>query len=237
LYELNGVNKTILIIPDTHAPYHHKDTVSFLTAIQKQFRPDIVIHLGDEADKHAMSFHDSDPNLDSPGRELEEARIFLQDLYGLFPKMILLDSNHGSLIYRRAYSSGIPREYIRPLYEVYGTPGWTWYEDLIIKTSIGDVFLCHGKTQSYGRLCKEVGCSAIQGHFHSKFEVTWHKSARTERFNIFSGCLIDRKSLAFAYGKNHLPKAILGVTLLNGEGMPWLVKMGLTKSHRWTKKL
>jgi hypothetical protein len=31
----------------------------------------------------------------------------------MFPKMDLLDSNHGSLVYRRAFKHGIPRAYIK----------------------------------------------------------------------------------------------------------------------------
>lgn len=68
-------HRSVLVIPDTHAPYEHPDTLEFLAAVAARYRPDTVVHLGDEADKHALSFHDSDPNLDSAGMELEKARV------------------------------------------------------------------------------------------------------------------------------------------------------------------
>ena len=49
----------------------------------------------DEVDYHALSFHNSDPDLDSAGVELERARATIQQLEKLFPKMDLVHSNHG----------------------------------------------------------------------------------------------------------------------------------------------
>ena len=49
-----SAHRSILVIPDTHAPYEHPDTLEFLAAVAARFRPDTVVHLGDEADKHAM---------------------------------------------------------------------------------------------------------------------------------------------------------------------------------------
>ena len=60
-------NKCILVISDTHCPYHHPDLISFLKTIKKKYKPDRVIHIGDEVDSHAISFHDSDPDLYSAG--------------------------------------------------------------------------------------------------------------------------------------------------------------------------
>ena len=96
------MNKSILIISDTHIPYHHKDLIPFLKDIKKIFKPDRIVHIGDEVDKHAMSFHDSDPDLPSAGDELKQSLPIIKELEALFPKMDLLDSNHGSLVYRRA---------------------------------------------------------------------------------------------------------------------------------------
>ena len=65
------MHKSILIISDTHIPYHHKDLFPFLKAIKKLYKPTKIVHIGDEVDKHALSFHDSDPDLPSAGDELK----------------------------------------------------------------------------------------------------------------------------------------------------------------------
>ena len=89
-------NKRILIISDTHCPYHHVDAIKFLSAIKDKYEPDRVIHIGDEIDNHAMSFHDSDPDLHSAGDELELAIEALSEIEALYPKVDVIESNHGS---------------------------------------------------------------------------------------------------------------------------------------------
>ena len=75
--------QSILIISDFHAPYNHPDAVAFLGACKKKFKPTDVVCIGDEADFHAMSFHDSDPDLPSAGDELQKAIKELRKLYRL----------------------------------------------------------------------------------------------------------------------------------------------------------
>ena len=72
--------KSILIISDTHIPYHHPDLIPFLKAVKKEYKPDKIVHIGDEIDKHAMSFHDSDPDLPSAGDELKLSLPVIKEL-------------------------------------------------------------------------------------------------------------------------------------------------------------
>ena len=151
--------------------------------------------------------------------------------------MELLESNHGSLHLRKAKANGIPLHFLKSYQQIYDTPTWFWHDDIILKTKIGDVYLCHGKSGMYNKMSKEMGMSCIQGHYHSKFEVTWTKTALNERFNAFTGCLIDQRSLAFAYSKTNLPVALLGSIVVSKEGYPRLVKMQLNSRNRWIGKL
>ena len=56
-------NKKILVISDMHVPYHHKDSINFLKAIKKEFKPDRIINIGDLLDFHAINMHTHDPDL------------------------------------------------------------------------------------------------------------------------------------------------------------------------------
>ena len=56
-------NSRVLIIPDMHIPYHHPDTIPFLTHLKKKYNPTRIVCAGDELDKHALSYHDHDPDL------------------------------------------------------------------------------------------------------------------------------------------------------------------------------
>ena len=237
LKEIDARGKAVLIISDTHIPYEHFQYLDFVKAVNKKYKCKIQIHVGDEVDNHAISFHDSDAELYSAGHELQIAINMLEMWNKAFPKLILLDSNHGSLAFRRFKAAGIPITIMKPLKEIYNTPKWTWYEDVLIETHKGKVYGCHGKSGVHNKLSREMGCSAFQGHYHGKFEITWSRSILDERWNMFVGCGINRDSLAFAYGKNHLPKPILGCGVIDEKGIPHLVKMHLDENGHWTGKL
>ena len=238
MFYLDGRRKHVLIISDTHIPYSHIDYIKFLTAVKKKYKPNLVLHIGDEVDSHAISFHDTDTSLFSADKELDNSIIEIQEgLHKLFPKMYLLESNHGSLIFRKMKACGLPIRHLKPLNELYETPLWSWHFEIILNTLIGQVFLCHGRSGTYSKMCKEAGMHAIQGHFHGKGEITWHRTATVERYNMFLGCLVDEDSMAMAYGRNNLPKPILSVGFINKAGNPLLIKMHLDKNNRWTGKL
>src|ERR1017187_2322512 len=93
--------KTILVLSDQHMPYEHPDMFRFLAAIKKKYAPTLIVNIGDEVDCHDLSFHDSDKDLASAGDELLLAAKKMKQLEKLFPSMVLIDSNHGSLAIRK----------------------------------------------------------------------------------------------------------------------------------------
>ena len=223
MFRINARGKRVLIISDLHIPYSVKGYLRFLTQLKKTFKPQIIINIGDELDYHDQSMHDSDRDLDSAGVELEKSIEELQSgLNKLFPKMFLLESNHGSMTLRRAKKHGIPIRTLRPLPDLYGTPKWSWHSEILLDTSKGPVYLCHGKSGAYGKMVKESGSSCVQGHFHGKFEITYHGGVLGTRYSMFVGCLIDRDSLAMAYGRNFAVKPILGCGGIWDSGEPVL---------------
>ena len=209
-------NSSILIISDMHIPYHHKDTLDFLNDLRVKYRPTRVICMGDELDHHALSFHDSDPDLRSAGDELELAKKVVKDLEKLFPNMTLLDSNHGSLAFRRAKHHGIPKSYMKSYQEVLGVgSGWVWMNDLILTLPDGEsVYFCHGKAQRGIQLSQNMGMSVVQGHHHSEFNINYWSNPLKKFFSMQVGCLVDDSSLAMAYNKLTLKRPILGTGLI-----------------------
>lgn len=230
--------ESILVISDMHIPFQHPDSFEFLKAIKKEYRPDKVVCIGDEVDKHAMSFHDSDPDLPSAGDELKQAIKHLQPLYKLFPEVDLVDSNHGSMVYRKGKHHGIPRKYLRGYGEILEAPkGWKWYHDLTLTCSDGqDVYFHHGLKRNGLHVAKELACNYVQGHFHNNFEINYSSSPERLIWNMTVGCLIDDASLAFHYNKTTLGRPIIGCgAIINGQ--PVLLPMILKKGGRWTGEL
>jgi len=231
------MNKSVLIISDTHIPYHHKDLIPFLQDLKQIIKPDRVIHIGDELDKHAMSFHDSDPDLPSAGDELKISLPIIKELETIFPVVDLLDSNHGSLVYRRSLKYGIPKAYLKHYNDFLNVgKGWQWHDDLTIKTPTGPVYFCHGKVADVLKLAQSMGMSCVQGHYHSSFNLKYYGNSLGLYFGLQVGCLIDKDSLAFRYNKTQRARPLIGCGVII-DGLPKLIPMVLDKHGRWCGKI
>lgn len=230
-------NKKILVISDMHLPYQHKDAIKFLAEIKKEFKPDTVISIGDLLDGHALSFHDSNPDLFSAGHELKKAKEYVRQLEDLFPKLVEVDSNHSSLIYRRALKHGLPREYLKDYGDFLETKKWHWVDDLTLTMSNGQrCFFTHGRSADILKVSQTMGMSAVQGHYHTKFLISWWANPDNLFFSMNVGCMINQKSLAFAYAKNFKTRFIIGCGIII-NGIPRLLPMVLNAKGDWVGKI
>lgn len=226
----------MLVISDTHFPYAHPDVIAFLKAIKSKYKPDRVISIGDEIDGHAWSFHSSDPDLASPGDELELAIKRLQPVYKMFPKVDVLESNHGSLIYRKAKVCGIPRYVFKSYREVIKAPkGWNWHTDLTIKLPDGSsCYFTHGKSAGHGKLSQSMGMHCVQGHYHEKFEIIYWSNPNGLYWDMRVGCLINDKALAYEYNNTNIKRPIVGLGIIINS-QPKLLPMIMNDKGRWNK--
>lgn len=237
LPDLGVMRHCILVIPDQHIPYHHPDMLDFLAAVKAAFPIDLVINLGDEVDHHAISFHDSDPNLDSAGVELAKSLPVILKLARLFPEQLVCASNHGSLAFRKAKAHGIPVQYLKSYREVLFSGhtmagnGWSWAHQWRIPTPMGDVLFQHQSTDPRSDAAHNR-CNLMVGHAHGKFEIGYAASSEYLYWGATSGCLIDNDALAFAYGQHTKYKPIIGCTVIL-EGRPMLIPMVLDTNGRW----
>lgn len=231
-----SVCNRIMVVGDLHAPYTHPDAIEFLRHVRDSYRPDMVIQVGDETDGHAISFHDSDPNLDSAGVELEKAKLVLEEVHELFPNLLVCDSNHGSLVYRRAKAHGLPVQFIKKyrdiLFPEHGAPGWSWADAWVLNTPLGLVRFQHQVSGDFMLNASHERTSLVLGHEHGRFEVQYAASSSALYFGAYAGCLIDKDSMAFAYGKLHRKKPILGCMVIT-DGCPQLIPMLMNGEGRW----
>lgn len=227
-------NASILILSDLHAPYGHPDTYKFLKAVKKKYKPDRVISVGDEIDGHAISFHDSNPDLLSPGEELKTAIERLSCLYELFPQVDLCESNHGSLVYRKGVAMGLPRGVFKSYRDILQAPrGWRWHDHITLKMSNGSwLYVCHSKGADVLKVSQSMGMSVVQGHHHEKFELRYWGNSRGLYFGMFVGCSVDDSSLAMAYNRLNLKRPVIGHGIIL-NGLPQLLPMVLDSSARW----
>jgi predicted phosphodiesterase len=230
-------NKKILIISDMHLPYQHKDSIIFLKEIKKEFKPDMIVNIGDLLDFHAISMHEHNPDLFSAGMELDKAKEYIKQLEDIFPEVVEVDSNHSSLVYRRALKFGMSKQFLKPYGEFLGTRKWTWVDDLTLTMSDGKrCFFTHGRSADILKVSQTMGMSAVQGHYHTKFLISYWANPDNLFFAMNVGCLINQKSMAFNYAKNFKTRFILGCGIII-NGVPRLLPMVLNNNGDWIKKI
>ncbi len=212
--------------------------MAFLKAIKNKYKPTRVILSGDEADFHAISFHDHDGDLDSAGLELEKTIQALKPIYDLFPVAEVLESNHGSLVMRRALSNSMSRHYFKAPGEILKAPkGWSWHFDIDLKLPNGtDCYFHHSKGANVKKNSQAMGRSFVQGHHHESFEIQYWGNPSALLFGMTVGCLVDPRSLAMAYNANNLKRPVIGCAVII-DSHPQLIPMQLNKAGRWTGKL
>lgn len=209
----------VLVVPDMHAPFQHKQTIPFLKRAQEKFNLDRVICLGDEIDWHALSKFPKDPDGMSAGYELNEARIFLKEFYEAFPVVEVCTSNHTSRPFRKAFEVGIPEELILPYKQTLQAPdGWSWKDTV----TVDGVDYIHGEGYSGENAHKKAairrGRSTVIGHIHSFGGVQYISRPHDQIFALNAGCLIDINAYCFKYAKKLDVKPTLGCgVVIDGE--------------------
>lgn len=230
-------NSRILFISDMHIPYHHKDLIPFLKHLKAKYNPTRVICLGDELDQHSLSFHDSDPDLPNAGDEIRRALPVIKEVFELFPVMDIIESNHGSLVWRKAKTNGIPKHYIKTYNDVLGVDdGWKWSFDLTLTLPNGQkCYVHHGKSSDVVKLGQQMGMHAVQGHYHNTFKVDYWGNPTGLYFGMQCGCLVDDSSLAFSYNNVNIQRPVIGTGLII-DGVPILEAMILDSGGNWIGK-
>lgn len=232
----NWKKYTILFIGDMHIPYHHKDSFKFLAALKKKYKPHLVVSVGDLADFHDISFHESDPELMSAGYELAALRKYAAVLEKLFPDMYIVGSNHGDLPARKAFSAKMPKSLLRPYSEIYGVgKGWKFVDDLELVWEGDTLYVAHGISKNGLKLAMQRGVCVAQGHWHSDARIDYASNPRNLLWSLQTGCLIDKDSLAFSYNKLDLQRPIIS-SGLSVAGKPILEPMLLDRTSRWVGK-
>jgi predicted phosphodiesterase len=232
---LVAANDRILCISDMHMPYQHPETQAFLLGLKRKYDPTMVISVGDEVDYHAMSFHDSDPDLPSAGDELENAITELFPLYQIFPEVHLVDSNHGSMVYRKGKHNGIARKFLKDYRDILEAPkGWQWHDNLLVDLPRGQkLYVTHGVMKDGLKLAEKMGCCTVQGHYHTEFNIKYSSSPAQLIWSMQVGCSVDDRSMAFHYNKTTATRPIIGHGIII-NGLPRLLPMLMKQGGEWT---
>lgn len=211
-------SKNILCIGDDHKPFHHRDYLDFVCKVRDKYSCEIFVHMGDDVDNHAISYHESDPDGFSAGREYELALKEMKRWYKEFDHMLTCVGNHSKLHKRRAMSIGLPQVFLKSYQELWEAPkSWVWDDEF----EINDVLFFHGYgSGKYPHVVRANNHrqSCVMGHHHSTGGVEYLVSRKDRIFGMCVGCGVDRKSYAMSYGKDFDRKPVLGCGVITDGG-------------------
>lgn len=228
----------VLVIPDLHCPFEHRDALDFVGAVRDMYCTDMVVILGDELDFHAVSNYVADADGFSAGDELERGIGRISEWIAAFPKAKICTSNHTMRPWRKMEAAGIPRKLRPDLRGILGAPDtWKWSDYF----EIDDVVYEHGDAIMGGKYPYAIVAdrnmkSTVIGHHHGALGLYWHKTAHTTVFGMGVGCLVDDAAYAMAYGSQNKRKPILGAAVVI-DGLPLLCKMRLNSRKRWNGRV
>ena len=218
-----GNPDNVLFIGDTHIPFMLDGYLEFCREEQEKWDCGRVVHIGDVADNHAISYHESDPDGMSAGDELTASQQQLSQLFSMFPTADSLLGNHCLLIARKAKTAGLSQRMVRSVAEILDAPPtWQFHDEL----EIHGVSIGHGGSGGDSvRMAMHSRQSRIEGHRHSLAYVQWLVSKRDAVFGMNVGSGIDDKAYAFAYGRMFPKKSVISCGILLDKGRTPLVRL------------
>lgn len=218
----------VLVIGDIHAPFELEGYFEFCKETYAKYNCNQVIFIGDVIDNHYSSYHEEDPDGMGGGDELDRAIKDVAKWYNEFPKADVLIGNHDRIIMRKAFSSKIPKRWIRDFNDVLGTPGWNWTERVVYN----DVQYVHGEGGTARTKAKNDMQSTVQGHIHTQAYVEHMVGRNFAVYGMQVGCGVDGNSYAAAYAKNFKKQAISCGVVLNNGRTPIVEMMDLNRDYK-----
>ena len=204
--------KRVLVIGDLHCPFDLDKYLEFCKNLKKKYNTNETVFIGDVIDNHYSSYHETDPDGFSGGQELELAVKKVAKWHKAFPKATVIIGNHDRMIMRKAFSSSIPKIWIKDYNDVLGTKGWDWQDRIVID----GVQYIHGEGGTARTRCKADLMSTVQGHLHTQAYTEWVVGANYKVFGMQVGTGIDFDQYAFGYAKRGKKPAVGAGVVLNG---------------------
>lgn len=203
-YDLDNV----LVIGDLHLPFELDGYLEFCIEQQRRFNCGKIVFIGDILDNHYSSYHDTNADGFSAGKELEAAINKLKAWYAAFPEAIVTNGNHDRLVHRKNTSGGVSSRWIKSYNEVLEVPNWKFVDEYVYN----DVLYVHGEQSLALPRAQNEFRSVVSGHHHTEAYVKLINGGKNFAMQVGTG--IDINQYAFAYAqRGKLPVLSCGVVL------------------------
>lgn len=208
------------MIADTHLPFVHPGYLDFCNDIYKRVKCKKVVHIGDLVDNHAINYHEHDPDGKSPQDEMQEADKQLKQWFKAFPNVYLCRGNHDRMVDRKGKTVGLPSRALRPFRDIWNLPK-SWQDDFSFV--IDNVVFQHGTgylgDNAHLNAATRNRQSTVIGHIHHLSAMSYTASEKDCIFGMAVGCGINRRTYAFAYGREMPKKPVLSCGVVTDNGL------------------
>jgi len=206
----------IMVLGDLHLPYTLWPAVEAAALFARQYKPDLIIQVGDLIDGKAWSRYPKDPD-DCPQTEWDATEIAVHRLHKLFPEMVILSGNHDRRIMHKAAEASIPSQLVKTLEEIFPYKQWIWHVGGK-PFQIHDTVFIHGD-ETLGNAwqkAQRMGKNVVQGHDHQAY-LNYINTFDTSVYGMSVGTFLDGKSAAARYAARNPFRCWLGwATITNG---------------------
>ena len=222
------------IVGDSHCPVMVDGYAEWCMDVFAQWDVDRIIHIGDLADFHAASFHDSEIGFFDVVSEMEAAKEQIQHMQEVFGKKVeVMQGNHDSNLTRKMKVIGLDPSLLKSPSDIWGID-WEFHPRFH-KLIIDDVIYMHGDQGRGGKtpaLAKAEGewMSVVCGHHHSAAGVWYGCNSNTRYFGLNVGCGVNHKHAVMAYGATFAQKPMLGCGVVI-DGTPYFEPMPLANKY------
>lgn len=142
--------RKVLIIPDTHRPFHDSRAYNLMLSVAVDVDPDEVVILGDYADFYWANFYGKNPGVTksfSTEEEIQNVNEGLEEISDLFPgaKKVFIEGNHEERLTRYLHAKASELYKSISLKSVLSLRGWT-----VVPYSPTQLY-CVGNSHLYAR--------------------------------------------------------------------------------------
>ena len=215
----------ILVIGDTHFPFHNQKCLNAIYKFNKDLKPDYIVQVGDLLDLYAHSKFPRSQNIDKPEEEEREGRKAAEKMWETLlkdnpsAKCFQLFGNHDLRPAKRVLESLPTMEHVVRRYykELMTFPGVTTIEDYRQELIIDGIVFHHGYRSQLGSHRDYVLRNFVCGHSHKGGVV--YKRLRDEIiWELNAGFAGDADSKVLAYTAQKIHDQTLGWGFIDEYG-------------------
>jgi predicted phosphodiesterase len=222
---LSKLTRKVLVIPDTHFPFEDKNALEKLFTVAKDFKPDLVIQIGDLYDMFAYSKYANGISVMTPKDESDRARVCAERMWSRVRKAcpnarcVQLVGNHDERPLNKILEKCPENEHVAKswLLDQMSFDGVETILDPKEEFIYDGVCYMHG-FRKFGEHATFNQMNTVTGHLH-RGAVQWNQNVDGSYFELNVGMIADKNSPALHYkSQNRISKMTVGFGMIDRLG-------------------